>query len=63
MDGLVLDFAAPIFLSVGGKDLLQTHANPHGREVFLLQQALDGLDPIQVLDGVLPPVGVGAGGF
>ena len=53
----------PDLSSRGGKDLLQTHAYPESREVFLLQQTLDGLNPIQVLDGALPPVGVGAGGF
>jgi hypothetical protein len=53
----------PISLPGGSKDLLETPADADGREVFLLQQALNGLDPIQVLDAVLPPVGVGAGGF
>jgi hypothetical protein len=52
----------PVF-SVLGEHLQEHQAHPLGGEMIFIQQALDGFYQIQVLHGVFPAVGVGAGRF
>ena len=44
-----------------GEEFQQPQTHPVGSEMLLLQQAFDGLDPFQVLQGILPAIGMGPG--
>ncbi len=42
---------------------MKAHAHPVRRQVLLFQQMFDGLNPVQILHGILPPIGMSAGWF